>query len=185
MAGLECWNSGKYCIGQRAKSKANPISLTLCPEPYALSPLFSTSCGIYVKLNYGGGTMRMFRNGRVVIGFSIALFFLINFLGCATSSRIQALEEKIQLNSEKVEQALKECQGAKEAVEDSSRYSAEAAANAQRAEAAASRAETSALQAKKAARAAESSAIRAEDSANKAENSTRKTTDIYDRIIAK
>jgi|LGVF01.1.fsa_nt_gb biopolymer transport protein ExbB/TolQ len=129
--------------------------------------------------------MRIFRNGRLVIGFSIALLFWINFFGCATSSRIQALEEKNQLTLDKVEEALKECQGAKAAVEDSSRYSAESAANAQRAEAAASRAETSALQAKKAARAAESSANRAEDSANKAENSAKKTADIYDRIIAK
>ena len=129
--------------------------------------------------------MRIFRNGRLVIGFSIALLFWINFFGCATSSRIQAIEEKNQLTLDKVEEALKECQGAKAAVEDSSRYSAESAANAQRAEAAASRAETSALQAKKAARAAERSANRAEDSANKAENSAKKTADIYDRIIAK
>jgi hypothetical protein len=48
--------------------------------------------------------MRIFRNGRLVIGFSIALLFWINFFGCATSSRIQALEEKNQLTLDKVEE---------------------------------------------------------------------------------
>jgi len=52
--------------------------------------------------------MRIFRNGRLVIGFSIALLFGINFLGCATSSRIQALEEKIQLLQATIEQAMSE-----------------------------------------------------------------------------
>jgi len=115
--------------------------------------------------------MHVLKNGHSVIGVFVLLCLAIAFLGCATTSQMQALEEKTQQALETAEKALKDAQSAKAGVEDSARYSREAAAGARRAENAASR--------------AEKAAIASEASADRAERMAKKSEDIFNRLTAK
>jgi len=126
----------------------------------------------------GGVPMNMLKSGRLAAVFFVVSYFGVSLLGCATTSQIQALEERTQQALEKAEQAVKEARSAKAAVEDSAEYSYEAAASARRADNAASRAEDAASRAEKAAESAVWSAERAEKMAKKCE-------DIFRRIMSK
>jgi len=126
----------------------------------------------------GGVPMNMLKSGRLAVVFFVVSYLGVSLLGCATTSQIQALEERTQQALEKAEQAVKEARSAKAAVEDSAEYSYEAAASARRADNAASRAEDAASRTEKAAESAAWSADRAEKIAKKCE-------DIFRRIMSK
>ena len=98
-------------------------------------------------------------------------YFGVSLLGCATTSQIQALEERTQRALDKAEQAGKEARGAKAAVENSAEYSYEAASSARRADSAASR--------------AVNAASRAEKAAERAEKMAKKCEDIFRRMMSK
>ena len=122
--------------------------------------------------------MQVLKNGRWLMTFAVMLFLGVGLMGCATSSQVKVLEERIQQALDNAEEALKECQSAKAAVEDSSRYSAEASASAQRAESAA-------LKSEKAAVRAEEAATLATGYARSTEKMVKKCEDIFERITAK
>ena len=85
--------------------------------------------------------MKALKNKHLVMIILLLFFSGIIFLGCATTSQIQVLEEKTEQALEKAEHALKEAQSAKMAIEDSARYKDEAAASAWKAGNASVRAE--------------------------------------------
>ena len=122
--------------------------------------------------------MGVLKNGRSVMILFLLSCLGIALLGCATTSQIEALEEKNRLAMETAEKALKEAQSVQAAVKDSARYSSEAAAGTQRAESAASKAGNAAARAERAATAAEDSADRAEQMAKKSEH-------IFERMTGK
>ena len=75
--------------------------------------------------------MRVLNNGRVVVIFSVLLFFGTGLVGCATTAQLKALEEKTQKAMETAEQALKEAQSAK-ALEEKIQRAEETAVKASR-----------------------------------------------------
>jgi len=122
----------------------------------------------------------MFNQRKVTLVGMVMFFcaFGIFFAACATTSRIESLEEKSQKAMDTANQALEASESAKMDVKVSERYSSEAAAHTKKAEAAAGRSEQAANRAESAARAAQASAERAEAAA-------RKTQALYDKIMAK
>jgi hypothetical protein len=112
---------------------------------------------------------------RLLIFFSVLFFSAIALLGCATSSQIQAFQEKTERALEMAEKALNEAEAARKTSE---KCCAESARNAQKAEDAASRAENAMLQAQEAAKDAGYSAHRAEAMNKMCE-------DIYEKITSK
>jgi hypothetical protein len=112
--------------------------------------------------------MKYFKNVRVLTIF--VMIFAVGFIvsGCATSSQISLLEEKVQ-------QALDTSQKALEEAEDAKAASSECV---QASEVSAKKAEEAAARAEGSAREAEASAVRAEKAAQKCQ-------DIYERIVSK
>ena len=105
-----------------------------------------------------------FERGQIVTVVLVSLLLGVFTLGCATNTRVKALEADTQKALEQSGQALQTAQNIKVVADDSERYSSEAAASARKAESAASR---------------------AEDAATRAEDAARRCEEIYTRIMSK
>ncbi|MFO7739230.1 MAG: hypothetical protein R6V46_12185 [Desulfatiglandaceae bacterium] len=117
-------------------------------------------------------TLNLARGGMLFVGLTVLWFA---FSGCATTSQIQALEEKVVQAQEASKHAMREAEAAKAEAE---KCCTESTRNAERAEKAA-------MQARSEADRAEEAAIRARSEADRAQSFAEKSEKIFEKIMSK